>query len=69
MFEDLKNTIKTINTHKLPCEIVYQTAYRTISEQGIIRDVFLKGKDTLIVLETGLPIPLTSILSIQIMEA
>lgn len=51
---------------KLPCEIVYRTELgRVTTEQGIIRNLFSRGSHDFLILESGLPILISSVLSIQ----
>ncbi len=53
---------------KVPVEIVYRTPYnKTAVENGIIRDVFSFQDNELLILESGLPILMQSIVHMQAM--
>ena len=48
------------------CEIVYTTQLgKTTSEKGIIRDIFSRNQHDFLILESGLPILISSVISVQ----
>lgn len=64
------NKITELSKAKIPCEIVYKTQLgSTTVEQGIIRDIFSRSQYDFLILESGLPILISSILSINRMGA
>lgn len=66
----IHNKITELSKAKVPCEIVYKTQLgSTTVEQGIIRDIFSRSQYDFLILESGLPILISSILSINRMEA
>ncbi len=66
----IHNKVSELSKAKIPCEIVYQTQLgSTTVEQGIIRDVFSRSQYDFLILESGLPILISSILSINRMGA
>lgn len=66
----LYHKITELSKAKVPCEIVYQTQVgSTTIETGIIRDIFARSQYDFLILESGLPILISTILSINRMEA
>lgn len=62
--------ITELSKAKIPCEVVYKTRLgSTTVEQGIIRDVFSRSNYDFLILESGLPILISSVLSINRMGA
>ncbi len=62
--------ITELSKAKIPCEIVYKTQLgSTTVEKGIIRDIFSRSQYDFLILESGLPILISSILSINRMGA
>lgn len=66
----LYQKIEELSKAKIPCEIVYKTQVgSTTVEKGIIRDIFVRSQYDFLILESGLPILISSVLSINRMEA
>lgn len=62
--------ITELSKAKITCEIVYRTQLgSTTVEKGIIRDIFSRNQYDFLILESGLPILISSILSINRMGA
>lgn len=65
----LHTQVLQLSKVKVPCEIVYKTQVGSTSiEKGIIRDVFSRNRQDFLILESGLPILIASILAINRME-
>ncbi len=65
----IQQKIIALSKAKIPCEVVYKTQLgSTTIEQGIIRDIFSRSNYDFLILESGLPILISSILSINRMD-